>query len=45
VRKVKEPHQGAIIAGDVHKVAIASVGSDGYLHIYDPKSFELQAKH
>jgi len=42
---MKESHNGAVISGDLHKWCIASVGSDGYLFLYDSKEFELQAKH
>ena len=33
-RTLSESHVGAVIAGDLSKTAVASVGCDGYLHIY-----------
>jgi len=45
VRRVKVPHDGAVLAGDATKNFIASVGSDGYLHIYNTKEFDIEAKH
>ena len=42
---MKYDHDGAIVSGDTCKQGIASVGSDGFLQIYDPKEYELQAQH
>jgi len=42
---MSQPHDGAVISGDVSKQGIVSVGCDGFLQIFDSKEFELQAKH